>query len=335
MGKSLERIYRSISLVLVGFIFSGCGQKAYENIVDIPRVIYQKKEYQTISVAKGDMEPTLRLSLTRHDTEKVNYSVDEEGLEIEEIKVNIGDHVSTGQLLITFKSEDIKKNIEKYSNEVIKKQLLLDHYKRMYNVDYTDRDEKYAVILEQLEDDVNLAKLYLQEEQERYNRCQVVAQEDGTISYISNKVLSGIIDPGENLITEICGQTIYTANTKDSFEFKQGEIYPAVDEGEIYDMSVLEIVGEGDFSKTIKLAPVDESISLTSNAYLEIKKGKLPGAIYIPKKYVMAKENKDFVYIMKENGFLEARYVELGEEIEDFVVIKSGLDGTEEVAITE
>ena len=324
-----------ISILTLSAFLAGCGQKAYESVTEIPRTIYEKEEYQKIAVGKGDMEPVLKMSLTRHDTEKISYSVDEEGLELEELMVGIGDHVSEGQLLITFKSEDIKKNIEKYSGEVIKKQLLLDHYKRMYNVDFKDRDEKYAVILEELEDDVNLAKLYLEEEQERNRKCQVVAQSEGTVSYISNKVLSGLIEPGENLLTQICGQTQYTANTKDSFDFEVGDIYQAVDGEENYDMKVVEIIDESDFSRTVVFEPVDVTTDLSSAAYMEIKKGKLPGVVYLPTRAINVKVDSTFVYVVKENGFLEGRYVELGEEIGDLVVIKSGLDGTEEVAVKE
>ena len=316
-------------------LLSGCGQKDYESVTEISRVIYEKEEYQTIPVSKGDMEPVLKMNLTRHDTEKINYSVDEEDLELEELLVGIGDHVSEGQLLITFKSEDIKKNIEKYSSEVVRKQLLLDHYKRMYNVDYKDRDDKYGVILEELEDDVDLAKLFLKEEQERYRNCQVVAQSDGTVSYISNKVLSGLVEPGENLLTQICGQTRYTANTKDSFEFEIGGVYQAVDGEDYYDMKVVEVIPESDSSRTIVFEPVDVTLELSGSAYMEIKKGKLPNVVYLPATAINVKTDSKFVYVVKENGFLEGRYVELGEEIGDMVVIKSGLDGTEEVAIKE
>ena len=36
---------------------------------------------------------------------------------------------------------------------------------------------------------------------------------------------------------------------------------------------------------------------------------------------------------LKEDGFLEAVYVEVGEEVNGMVAILSGLEGTEEVAI--
>ena len=326
----------TISYILLCMAFlSGCGQKAYESITEIPRVIYQKTDYETVQVSKGDMEPVLKLALTRHDTDKINYSVDEEKLELEEVLVDIGDHVKAGQMLITFKSEEIKKNIEKYSGEVIKKQLLLDHYKRMYNVDYEERDEKYSVILQELEDDVNLARLYLDEEQKRYEKCQIVAEEDGTISYISNKILSGLVEPGENLLTQICGQTRYTANTKDSYDFEVGDTYTAIDGEDEYEMRIVEIIPEGNFSKTIVFEPAEVTIDLSSEAFVQVNKGKLPNVVYLPTIAIYSKNDVDFVYLVKESGFLEAKIVDIGETIGDYTVIKSGLEGNEEVALKE
>ena len=324
-----------ISTLVCAILLSGCGQKAYKTVTEIPREINQKEEFQTVPVMKGDMEPVLKLNLTRHDTEKINYSVDESDLELEDILVNIGDNVTEGQMLITFKSEEIKKNIEKYSSEVVKKQLLLDHYKRMYNVDYSDRDEKYSVILEELEDDVNLAKLFLAEEQERYKKCQIVAEADGTITNISNKVLSGLIEPGESLVTQICGQTRYTANTKDDFDFEPDDIYQAIDGEDYYDLKVVEVVPEGDMSRTIVFEPIDITVGLSDSARMEIKKGKLPNVVYVSSSAIYQKNSDRFVYVVRENGFLEGRFVEIGEEIDDMTIINKGLDGTEEVALIE
>ena len=325
----------TIFILICAILLTGCGNKAYKSITDISRIMYQKKEYQITPVQTGDLEPILKLKLARQETEKISYSVDESDLEMEEILVSIGDHVSAGQMLISFKSEEIKKNIEKYSGEVTKKQLLLDHYKRMYNVDYTDRDEKYAVILEELEDDVELAKLYLAEEQARFDKCQIKAERDGIISFISKNIVSGIAEPGETLVTQICGQTRYTANTKDSYTFNIGDVYEAQTVEASYDMEVVDVIDESDFSRTVVFVPLDDSVEITEDITMDIKKGKLSNCIYVPKLCVYSKNDKKFVYIVKEDGFLEGRFVETGEEIDDWVVIKSGLDGTEEVAYTE
>ena len=325
----------TIFILICAILLTGCGNKAYKSITDISRIMYQKKEYQITPVQTGDLEPILKLKLARQETEKISYSVDESDLEMEEILVSIGDHVSAGQMLISFKSEEIKKNIEKYSGEVTKKQLLLDHYKRMYNVDYTDRDEKYAVILEELEDDVELAKLYLAEEQARFDKCQIKAERDGIISFISKNIVSGIAEPGETLVTQICGQTRYTANTKDSYTFNIGDVYEAQTVEASYDMEVVDVIDESDFSRTVVFVPLDDSVEITEDITMDIKKGKLSNCIYVPKLCVYSKNDKKFVYIVKEDGFLEGRFVETGEEIDDWVVIKNGLDGTEEVAYTE
>ena len=45
------------------------------------------------------------------------------------------------------------------------------------------------------------------------------------------------------------------------------------------------------------------------------------------------KDGKEFVYVVTEDGFLEAVYVQTGLEADGQIEIKSGLSGGEEVAL--
>lgn len=322
-------------LAMGSVLLAGCGKSESDTLAEIPRTIYQKSEYQTIQTTRGDMEPKLILTLKPQDVEKINYTVNEGNLEVEDIYVSVGDEVKAGQTLISFKSDDLKKSIEKYSNEVVKKQLLLDHYNRMYNVDLVDKDEKYSVILQELADDVELAKLYLAEEQQKYAECQIVAQKDGIVSYISKSVMSGYVDPEQTLLTESCGRNLFAANTKDMFEFNIGDEYTAEYKEDIYPMKVVDIVDESDFSRTIVFEAVGVTLNIPTSDTMEmvINKPQLANVVYVDKAAINKKNDETFVYVVKEDGFLEAVYVEVGEEVNGMVAILSGLEGTEEVAI--
>lgn len=325
-----------LSILVAGStILTGCKTGNSDTLAEIPRSIYQKNDYQTIQITRGDMSPKLVLTLKPQDVEKINYTVDESGLEVEDVYVSVGDEVKAGQTLITFKSDDLKKSIEKYSSEVVKKQLLLDHYNRMYNVDLVDKDEKYAVILEELADDVELAKLYLAEEQQRYAECQIVAQKDGVVSYISKSVLSGYVDPEQTLLTESCGRNLYAANTKDAYTLNIGDEYTAEYKEDSYTMKVVDIIDEADFSRTIVFETVGVILNIPTSDTMEmiIDKPALSNVVYVDKLAINKKNDTSFVYVVKENGFLEAVYVEVGEEVNGMVAILEGLDGTEEVAI--
>lgn len=122
MGKSLCK--NKTYFLLLGTLFiiflSGCGNSDVNTVKEIQKTIYQKVSYNTTKVEKGDMEPIITLTLTPDVVETIDYSVNEEKLEVDEILVNAGEKVTQGQVLVTFKAEDIKKAIKEYSDEVKK-----------------------------------------------------------------------------------------------------------------------------------------------------------------------------------------------------------------------
>ncbi len=331
-GKK-ERIL--VGTMAVTILLSGCGKGIYSEVAPLHRDIYEKSGYIVTDVHKDDMESTLSLSLKPANVTKIDYSVDESELEVEEIAVQPGESVRKGQLLISFKSDELKKSIDYYTDELNKKQMLLDHYSRVSNVTYDEKDrmEKYGVVLEELADDVDLARAYLEEEQQRLSRCQIIAQEDGFISYISNQAMNGYVEAGEVIVTENCGQNRFSATTIDNFEFNIGDVYKADDESVSYDMRVVEVKEEEAGERTIVFEAVDNSINPGIELLnMTIIKPLLKDAIYVDKDAVYHKDDKSFVFIVSDEGFLDAVYVDTGETIGEYAIIKSGLNGTEKVA---
>lgn len=317
-------------------LIGGCGENMYGTPVEIPLQEYQKNEYKTVMASRGDMSPVVSLKLEQINVTQINYSVDEDELEVESINVGVGDTVKKGQVLVEFKSEEIKKAIETYNDELTKKQMLLDHYTRVSGQTYNDkkREEEFGVILEQLQDDVKLASMFLQQEQERYAKCQIVAQEDGYISYMSNNVLSGLIEAGQTLMTESCGKNRFSDNTRSDFEFKIGDVYSGSDENFTYNMRIVEVIPENDATQTVVFEPVDAVIDPSvKELNMEIKKPMLKDVVYVDQKAVYSKEGKNFVYVVSPEGFLDGVYVDTDEVVDDYAIIRSGLNGTEKVAI--
>lgn len=323
-------------LLLTTAALTACGQATESALVQLPRDSYQKTEYKTTTVMRGDINPILTLSLKPMELEEIKYSVNEADLEVEDINVEVGDRVTAGQVLISFKSDEIKKNIEKYSSEVTKAELLLSHYERTYEIDRKDRDDKYGVILQELKDNLAISKLYLEEEQQRFQACQVIAKQDGIVTFISKSVLSGLVDPESVLLIENCGKNNFYAETKDNYNFQIGDVYQAEYDGGYVDMTIIAIEeGESADTRKIILEPdyVLINVSSSTGIPMNVDKGLLSGIVYVDTKAICKKNNDYFVYLVKENGFLEPAYVTLGEEIDDYTVITSGLNGGEEVAI--
>ena len=335
MEKKRSKVRMLAGTVAAIMLLSGCGEAIYGTIAPLPRTMYERVEYMVTDVHKENMESTLSLSLKPANVTKIDYSVDESELEVEEIAVQVGDSVKKGQILVTFKSDELKKSIDYYSDELNKKQLLLDHYTRVSNVTYNEKDrmEKYGVVLEELADEVDLARTYLEEEQERYSKCQIVASEDGYISYISKQAMSGIAEAGDTIITENCGKNHFSATTNDNFEFNIGDVYKAGDESLSYDMRVVEIIEEETGDRTIVFEAVDNTVDPGIQVLnMTIDKPLLKDVIYVDRDAVYHNDDKSFVFVVTDEGFLNAVYVDAGETVGDYTIIKSGLNGTEKVA---
>ena len=75
-----------ILVPIMTIILTGCGQDMDTSLSEIPRNIYQKNEYKTELVHKGDIVPTLNLSLIPMEMEKIEYAVSEASLEVDEIR---------------------------------------------------------------------------------------------------------------------------------------------------------------------------------------------------------------------------------------------------------
>lgn len=352
--------------VLSAVLLSGCNQAALAERMEVPRQSYQKAEYVTTTVQKGDMEPIVTLKLKAQLANQEKYSVNLTDAEVEEVYVSTGEHVTKGQLLVSFKSEKTRKEIEQYSADLEEKQLLLDHCTRKSLYDLQQRDyykeekkeyplyqqqedeitanreaednlhklEDYTLTIAQLNEDVKLASMYLEEAKARLENCQIRATEDGVISFVSKTLLSGYAEPGANLITEMCGENTYEAYTDDSYDFKVGQKFTAVDGTGEYEMVVSEIQEEGD-GRNLIFRPDEELLTPpeSSSLEMEIKKASLNDVIYVEREAVNHKDGMDFVYIVTDDGFLDAVVVDAGEIIDNMVVIESGLNGDEKVAI--
>ncbi|MCR5269010.1 MAG: biotin/lipoyl-binding protein [Lachnospiraceae bacterium] len=362
-AKTLGQILSGAALLIV---LTGCGASDSAEIAKIPKTVYQRADYQTTEVKKGDMEPTIHLKLKARLADQVRYSIDLTDAEVKEVLVSAGEHVTKGQLLVSFESEKTKDAIDLYSSELEEKQLLLDHYTRLslYDmqprdvikkekkeyplyqqqedeiIDDLDREDKmrkyidYNLTIEQLAQDVKVAGLYLQEERERLESCQLKAENDGVITYISKSLLSGYVEPGSLLITETCGENTYEAFTEDDFDFRVGDTYVAEKSGLQYEMKVTGVEEDGD-ARTIVFAPDETLLNPPEGDSLDmsISKEMLKNVVYVEKDAVHSRDSDTFVYVVTEDGFLDPVFVQTGEEVDDMVVIKSGLVGGEKVAL--
>ncbi len=334
MSQSLHKKWRCLQLsgIMLVMILSGCSHQETEQIKEIKKTPYQRISYETVTVQRGDIEPILNLTLEPEIVETIDYTVNEEDLELDEILVDVGDQVHKGQQLVTFEAEEIRKSIEKYQNEVEEKRLLLEHYVHLADVE-RKKDHEFEVA--KLADDVELAKLSLQEQVERLQKCSIYAEKDGTISYISKILMDGYVTPTVCMLTEVCGKGNYISETGDDYQFNIGDVYPATNGTTECEMKITDITDTDTATRQIVFEPTSDYIDTSDqSAYtITIQKPILKDIVYVRSIAVQEKDGKEFVYVVTEDGFLEAVYVQTGLEADGQIEIKSGLSGGEEVAL--
>jgi hypothetical protein len=84
------------------------------------------------------------------------------------------------------------------------------------------------------------------------------------------------------------------------------------------------------FEPVNDMAGVTEADTLT----MTIQKPTVAGVIYVNKNIVFeGSDGKNYVYVLTEDGYREAKEVTVGETVDDYTIIKSGLTAGEQVVV--
>ena len=312
---------------LVGVCFlTGCSQK-HTYLVTIERAPYEKLTYETAEVQKGDLEPSVTLTLKAEGYQQITYDATNEELQLDKVNVSVGDHVSKGQVLVSFQSEELQKTIEEQEESAKQKLLLAEHYSNLMKL---DNSLDYQNDISDLQADAEVAKLYAQEAREKLSRYQLVAKEAGTITGMDSSLQNGIFVPGRRLITEVCGTGKYQTECPQGYTFQVGEIYTATTGTLSYELQVEQVS-----DANILFSPVsDMSSAANANTLnMTISKPPLIDVIYINTAAIHEVNNQYFVYLLNDNGYREAVSVIPGEQVGEYTVIADGLSVGEKVTL--
>lgn len=346
MRRFKRNVLYVLSVILAGCV-TGCGTQSIDSKAQISIPIYEKYQYSTEEVQKGDLEPVLDLLLRVDDFRTISYSVDKEDLEIDTIYVAQGDKVKAGDTLISFKSGDIESEIAEYQNQLEEDELLVEHYQRLKKLEGSSADGSeeaqssgYSSTIKELKQEMEILKLRISEAQQVLKGYNIVAEADGTIAKVDENLYFGYVIPGEVLFSETCGSENYTSTVKDDYDFEVGQTFVAKAGVAEYEMKLKSIEeGQNEGERQLIFEPVSDmsGVSETDNFTISIAKPKIQNVVYVSSKAVFAVNDKYYVYVMDENGFRDAVEVTIGDTVgevaDEVTVITSGLNGGEQVMI--
>ncbi|MDE5967097.1 MAG: hypothetical protein K2G89_09735, partial [Lachnospiraceae bacterium] len=249
-------LFTLLFLIAVGI--TGCGRPSVQEKAQINIPLYQKMEYKTVEVGKGDLEPKLEFSVRVDEFRRISYNVESDNLELEKIHVNVGDKVKKGDVLISFKSGDIEETIKGYEKQLSDDKLLLEHYQRMQALEEKADDDaadeeaikseqsEYTVSIKDLKREMELLKVRIAEEKEKLKGFSITAEEDGTISFMDENLNFGYVLANTSLVSQTCGSEYYEAVVKDDYDFQIGDVFVAVSGVAEYEMELISVENNSD-----------------------------------------------------------------------------------------
>lgn len=319
----------TISLCLA-ISLTGCG-KIEREVEHVNKVSYEKKDTQTATAILADIVPVANLKLMPDGLKYIEYSASEENYDFEKLHVKVGDKVKKGDLLVSFKAEQVGNKIEEYKNKIEENKLLINHYENLNRIEKQGNYDRDITLLKR---DTTVAELYLEEFMAQYEKCQIRASEDGVISAVSAELEMGFCNRLNNIVTETCGTGNYSAIVFDDYDYELNKQYTASLSGINFVFTLIRIdESEESERRTLIFEPESDMSALADNSALSmvIEKDVIKDVVRVPFKSVYTGENESYVFVLKDNGYFEKVVVEVGERIGEDIIITKGLKGGEQV----
>ena len=369
--KGSVRIVLSGLLVISQFALSACGNSDMDELVPARDVSVNVTDMNTLVVEKGDLTPSYEKTVTLSGYKEVIYRLEQNKLDkmeeeyeahFDELKVEVGDYVSAGDTLISFKSDALEKKLKESQQTKQKALLDIEHYQNLMAInDALDYSDDIA----SLQNDIYIAEVYIQDIYETYDSLNVKAESDGTVSFVSDTLKSGYIKPGGPLITVVSDDGYYelslsedegpnmkkeigdnaTETDATSVTFHVGDIFKARNSLSEYELEVI----DGPLTSESKASGTDAGEIKGDKIYLKLvgdnqinpkelllykELPEIKNVCFVDKRALSEYENEYYVFKQTEDGLFEAVKVTVGAVVDMKAVILKGLEEGDTVTYT-
>lgn len=223
------------SILLFGLAISGtgCSNSNMDDLVNSKDETYNHEQSDTTVVEHGDLTPSFDMTLelagyysTQYNmlANEYNKYVEKYEIEIDEVLVNIGDTVEAGDTMVSFKSDKLDTQKAEKRKTITEKTIEIEHLRRLMAIDPNEDHNSEIVRLQQ---EVNVAELYLSDIDEIYNKMNIIADKRGTVVYINDSLGYGFVEIGKPLITVDSSYGYYTFSSTEEIPLEIGKIYKA------------------------------------------------------------------------------------------------------------
>lgn len=319
-----------LSLILASLL-AGCGQNQESNTTHLLVPSYEKINYDWYVVEKQDICPQLELGLTSGTYEKKMYFPQYDEMEVDKVYVEQGDLIKKGDILVSFKTNDMEETLLDLKSSLGQKELLLEHYGNLDGIDSTDRSK---LDIEQLKADIEADKLEIQEFEAKMTSYNIVAEERGMIFSISQEIAGQTVKKGQAIVTVIYGDETFHTQTVDDYPFEVGARYEAEYGAANYTIELISLEEEnGTKNLVFKAITADGEYCSRDRLNLILKKEELHGVLAVPESSVVRVEDRTYVYLLDEKGFRDPVKVVCGQTVDGQTIIESGIKEGDRVVL--
>ncbi|MCR4690495.1 MAG: hypothetical protein K5739_04035 [Lachnospiraceae bacterium] len=331
--------------VLLSFFLSGCGMQSGRDLVPPADHSYLATERDTVTVEKGTVSVAYEHPISLSGYREQEYRIPEGKLaemesaydiKLGSVNITLGDHVKTGDVLVSFQSDELDKKLRESRQNKKLALLKLEHIENLSRIDpVADHTEQIRL----LQNECKVADLYISDIQSVYSSFNIVAESEGLISEINPALESGFIPAGKILFKVIDDDGYYIMKAAPGEDplpaFTPGEHYTA--KGHLMDYEVEVIAppqGQEEDKDAVFFRPVTEKQEFhEENLVLVGKEEKRDNVCHVLREAVIEKEDGQYVYVKREDGQFQGVKVKPGIRIGDDVEILEGLSGGEQVAL--
>lgn len=348
----------AISLALMCLLsVAGCGAGKQEVVrEDLMQASQNKaKEILTDKVKRGDLKISQSFFCTAECKNEVECKFGISGLSYESVYVETGDSVKKGELLAELDMTGVEEQIQDAKREYDSAVLALSSLKvqrkdeeEIAKWSYQKAKERKAME-ESFEEQERLQKeairisgQRLKEAEQEQEKRRIYAPFDGTITYLYD--IQGSAKGGANqarsdqkltFLKIGNGDYVFVGETEYYQNYPVGtKVSMTIGERE-YAMQVTKVEDTDSKSKKLTLALLDQSYGISKGAKgtVSAKQKKLENVLYVSNAAILTIQEKNYVYLLSDQGLRTIRQVEVGLCNDNYTEIKSGLEENDSVIL--
>ena len=337
-----RKLNKTILAVLSGAMLlslTACGEALEDSLVPPETPSYNAYVPNQADVIRGDLERKFEQRLDLLGYERIRHRFTQAQfselygtyqLEVEKIHVQVGDRVHPGDLMVSFHSRVLDEQITANEKKITDARLSIEHLR---NLESIDSAQNHSDEIKRLEREISVAELYISDVNDTYRKLNIYSEVDGHVSAIDGSLQDGFVMPDTDLILVDVDEGIYKTEKPEYYTFKVGETYTATTRYSECQVEVIEMP-EGGSATSVYFRPVGrEGEILEKNLMLNFELPVLKDACYVNRQAVYEKNDRYFVYVVREDGMREARYITPGEQYGNYLIVKDGLEGGEKVEL--